>query len=198
MSQGVTVLDLTIDPTRLSKSEITGIRVAIGISGLVAIVLGIIVLAWPSSTLSVLAVLFGLYFLIVGIVRVVRGLFTNGMSAGLRVLAILLGLLLIIAGIITIRNPLDSLVVLGMVIGISWIIEGVAALVETAPDSSRWFGTLFGAISIIAGIVVLLTPLQSIGVLVIIGGIFLVASGLIQLVQAFTFGRAVKRITTAL
>ncbi|GAA3868096.1 hypothetical protein GCM10022381_09380 [Leifsonia kafniensis] len=198
MSQGVTVFDLTIDPTRLTKSEVTGIRVAIGISGLVAVVLGIIVLVWPSSTLSVLAVLFGLYFLIAGIVRVARGLFTTGMSGGLRILAILLGLLLIIAGIITIRNPLDSLVILGMVIGISWIIEGVAALVETAPDSSKWFGTLFGAISIIAGIIVLLTPLQSIGVLVIIGGIFLIASGLIQVVQAFTFGRASKRITAAL
>lgn len=198
MSQGVTVLDLTIDPTRLSKSEVTGIRVAIGISGLVAVVLGIIVLVWPSSTLSVIAVLFGLYFLIVGVVRVARGLFTTGMSGGLRVLAILLGLLLIIAGIITIRNPLDSLVVLGMIVGISWIIEGVAALVETASDSSRWFGTLFGAIGIIAGIIVLLTPLQSLGVLVVIGGIFLIASGLVQLVQAFTFGRIAKKINAAL
>jgi len=198
MSQGVTVLDLTIDPSRLSKSEVTGIRVAIGISGLVAVVLGIIMLVWPSSTLSVIAVLFGLYFLIVGIVRVARGLFTAGMNGGLRVLAILFGLLLIIAGIITIRNPLNSLVVLGMVIGISWIIEGIAALVETAPDSSKWFGTVFGAISIIAGIIVLLLPLQSISVLVIIGGIFLIASGLIQLVQAFTFGRGVKRVTATL
>lgn len=192
MSQGVTVFDLTIDPTQLSKSEVMGIRVAIGISGLVAVGLGIVVLVWPESTLSVIAVLFGLYFLIVGIVRVTRGLFTTGMSGGLRILAILLGLLLIIAGIITIRNPLDSLVVLGMLVGISWIIEGVAALVETASDSSRWFGTLFGAISIIAGIIVLLVPLQSLSVLVIIGGIFLIASGLVQLAQSFTFGRAAK------
>lgn len=191
MSSDFAVFDLRIDPTQLTKGEITGMRIAIAVSAVFAIVLGILVLVWPSSTLSLVAVLFGLYFLVSGVIRVARGLFTKGVSGGVRVLGIVFGVLLIIAGIVVIRNPLNSLVVLAMVIGISWIIEGVAALVETAPDTSRWFGTLVGAIGIIAGIVVLLSPLESLTILVVVGGVFLVVSGVVQLVQAFTFGRGV-------
>lgn len=191
MSSDFAVFDLRIDPTQLTKGEITGMRIAIAVSAVFAIVLGILVLVWPSSTLSLVAVLFGLYFLVSGVIRVARGLFTKGVSGGVRVLGIVFGVLLIIAGIVVIRNPLNSLVVLGMVIGISWIIEGVASLVETAPDTSRWFGTLVGAIGIIAGIVVLLSPLESLTILVVVSGVFLVVSGVVQLVQAFTFGRGV-------
>ncbi|TFD48100.1 hypothetical protein E3T33_01870 [Cryobacterium sp. TMT1-2-1] len=121
-----------------------------------------------------------------------RGIFTGGAGVGGRVLSILLGVFLAIAGIIAIRNPLSSLALLTMVIGISWIIEGVVGLVETSHDSSRWFGWLFGIVAIVAGTVLLLTPIESLGVLVWIGGTFLVGSGVIQLVQAFTFGKRAR------
>ena len=195
MSNIVTGFDFRIDPANLSKSEITGVRIAIAVSAVLAIVLGILILVWPQSTIALVALLFGLYFLVSGAVRVGRGIFTNGASGGSRVVNILLGVLLLVAGIIAIRNPLDSLVVLALVIGISWIIEGVAALVETAPDSSKWFGTILGVVSVVAGIVVLMSPLESIAVLVVVGGAFLIASGVIQLMQAFTFGRATKTVT---
>lgn len=192
MSSTGVVFDLTVDPKSLSKSEINGIRWAFAISGVLAVVLGILVLVWPEATLSVLAILFGLYFLIAGIVHVCRGFFTAGVGVGGRVLSILFGVLLIIAGIIAIKNPLNSLVLLAMILGISWIVEGVVGLVETSHDSSRWFGWLFGIIAIVAGTVLLVTPIGSLSVLVLIGGIFLIGSGVIQLVQAFTFGRRAR------
>lgn len=186
-STGLAMMDLGLDPSRLSRGEIIGVRVAMVISGLIALVFGIIVLGQPSATLAVVAVLFGLYFLVSGVIRVVRGLFTHG-AAGGRVLSILFGVLLIGVGIITIRNPLNSLVVLGLIIGIAWIIEGIAVLAETASDSSRWPGLLLGIVSLIAGIVVLFAPLQSLAALVLLVGIFLIASGIVQIVEAFIFG----------
>lgn len=189
MPSSVTVYGLSLDSRSLSKSAITGVRLAIAGSGLLALVVGILILVWPGSTVAVLGVLFGLYFLISGIVHVARGLFTKSAAGGGRVLNILLGVLLVIGGIVAIRNPLNSLAVLGMLIGISWIVEGVAALIETAPDSSRWFGTVFGAIAIVAGVAVLFSPVESVTILVVIGGVFLVLSGFLQLVQAFMFGR---------
>ncbi|TFB90239.1 hypothetical protein E3O44_01075 [Cryobacterium algoricola] len=196
MSNPVAVFDLTIDPRTLSKSEVTTIRTAMAIGGLVAVILGVMILVWPGATLNVIAVLFGLYFLVGGIARIVRGIAMAGGSAGVRVLNILLGVLLLVAGIVAIRNPIGSLAVLGMVIGISWLIEGVAALVETASDSSRWFGILFAVISIVAGIVVLLSPVDSLGVLVVVGGVFLIVSGLVQLVMSFTLGRGAQSTVT--
>jgi uncharacterized membrane protein HdeD (DUF308 family) len=183
-------LGLQIEPASMTKSELTGVRVAIGVNGALAIVLGILVLVWPAASLGLIATLVGLYFLISGAIRLGRGIFMKGASTGSRVLGILLGVLLVIAGIVAIRNPLGTLVVLSMVIGISWIVEGVAALVDTASDSSKWFGTLFGVLSVVAGIVVLLSPLDSIALLAIVAGAFLVVSGVMQVIQAFTLGRA--------
>jgi uncharacterized membrane protein HdeD (DUF308 family) len=194
VSNDVMGFDLRIDPANLTNSELAGTRMAIGVNGAVAIVLGILVLVWPSATVSLIAILIGLYFLVSGAIRLGRGIFMRGATVGGRVLGILLGVLLVVTGIIAIRNPLNTLVVLGLVIGISWIVEGVAAIVETAPDSSKWFGTLFGAISIVAGIVVLLSPLDSVAILAVIAGIFLVVSGVMQVVQAFTLGRAQRTV----
>ncbi|MET0975408.1 MAG: DUF308 domain-containing protein [Leifsonia sp.] len=187
-----TALGFEIDPSRLSKNEVNGIRVALGISAVVALVVGILVLVWPEKTAGLLAILFGIYFLIIGVVRLAKGIFSRGISGGSRVLNILLGLLLLIAGIFALRNLETTVAFLGVIIGVAWIIEGVAALVESASDSSRWPGIVFGIISIIAGIVVLFLPQESVTVLIWVGGIFLVIAGLVQLVQAFTFGRQAK------
>ncbi|TFC53171.1 hypothetical protein E3O47_03605 [Cryobacterium sp. TMT2-17-1] len=166
-----------------------GVRLAIAGTGLLALVVGVLILSWTDATVASLKILFGLYFLISGIVHVGRGLFTQGASGGSRVVNILLGVLLIVGGIVAIRIPLDTLAVLGMLIGSCWIVEGVAGLVETAPDSSRWFGAVFGAIAVVTGVVVLFSPVESVTILVTIGGVFLVLSGIIQLAQAFMFGQ---------
>ena len=71
--------------------------------------------------------------------------------------------------------------------------EGVMALAESDRGGSRWFAIVLGILSILAGIVVLFLPLESLAVLVIYGGIFLVVLGAIQIVRAFAFGRGRPR-----
>lgn len=58
-----------------------------------------------------------------------------------------------------------------------------------ADGSSRWLGIVFGAISVIAGIVVLSVPIQAIGTLAIVAGVFLVVARVSQLARALRFGR---------
>jgi len=183
------VFAIAVDPRRLTPREITGIRVAFAVSGVVAIAIGAILLIWTEATLSVIAVLFGLYFVISGVVRIVRGAASTGSAAGGRVLNIVLGVLVLILGILAIRNPEGSLAVLGLLVGIVWIVEGVAALVEYTTDSSRWPGIILGVVGVLAGVIVLFAPVATVGVLVTIGGIMLIISGLVQLVRGFTFGR---------
>lgn len=183
---------LSLDTSELSSRTIKAVRTGFGISGAVSLVLGLLVLFWPEATLSVIAFFFGLYFLISGAVRVVNGI-VSPMSGGLRVLSIVVGLLLFILGVAAIRNPVPSLAVLGMVVGIAWIIEGIMALTETESGGSRWYAITFGVLSIIAGIVVLFLPVESLAALVIFGGIFLVVLGVVQVVRAITFGRGSVR-----
>jgi len=66
----VTVIDT---PTsELSRFARTGSILTI-VSGVVALVLGILVVVWPQTSALVVAVLFGLQLLISGIIRVVTG-----------------------------------------------------------------------------------------------------------------------------
>ncbi|MCC9173708.1 HdeD family acid-resistance protein [Arthrobacter sp. zg-Y179] len=181
-----------LDALNMAKSVVRGIRLGLGITGLVSVVLGLLVLFWPGATLEVLAVLFGLYFLIAGAVRILLGVFT-GLGAGLKILNILVGLALLVVGVIAMRNPMETLTALGLVIGIAWIVEGVMALAESDRGGSRWFAIVLGILSILAGIVVLFLPLETLAVLVIYGGIFLVVLGAIQIVRAFAFGRGMPR-----
>lgn len=183
---------LSLDTSELSARTISAVRTGFGIAGAVALILGLLVLFWPQATLSVIAFFFGLYFLISGAIRVVSGI-TAPMTPGLRVLNIVVGLLLFVLGIAAIRNPVPSLAVLGMVVGIAWIIEGIMVLTESESGGSRWYAITFGILSIIAGIVVLFLPVESLAALVIFGGIFLVVLGIVQIVRAITFGRGTVR-----
>ncbi|WP_111719679.1 HdeD family acid-resistance protein [Homoserinimonas sp. OAct 916] len=177
--------------SELGKSTINLIRVAMFVGGLVAVILGAWAVFSTAATLNVIAVLFGLYFLVIGAIRVVTGLVATGLNAGARILDLLLGVLVLVAGIFMLRNPDTTLVLLSLMVGIAWIIEGVASIAESADDSSRWVGIVFGVISILAGIVVLSVPMQAISTLAIVAGIFLIVAGISQLFRAFRFGRDV-------
>lgn len=181
---------LTIDSRELGKSAINAIRVTLGVIGVVALVFGGLLLFWPEKSALVAAFMFGIYFLIVGIVRLGSGIFTSRVGGAYRVLNILLGLLVTVAAIFILREPSLGVALLGLLVGLAWIIDGVAALVTVSRDGSRWFGILFGVLSIIAGVVVLFIPETAIAVLISVGGVFLLIGGIIALVQAFSFGRA--------
>ena len=56
---------------------------------------------------------------------------------------------------------------------------------------SRGWAIFFGILSILAGIVVLFSPLWGIAILFVIAGIALIVLGIVQIVRAFTFGRGV-------
>lgn len=182
----------------LTKSAISAIRVALGVSGVVALIIGIVVLFLPRGTALVLTTLVGIYFIVAGLAYLGIGLFAKGLSGGARALDIVLGVLLVIASIIVFTNLADSAVILGIFIGvfigIAWIIEGVVALAQSGGSGARGWAIFFGIISIIAGIAVLFVPLAFIEVLFIFVGISLIVLGILQIIRAFTFGKGVATV----
>ncbi|RFA13019.1 hypothetical protein B7R21_09250 [Subtercola boreus] len=176
----------------LAPGVLRHFRVALWIGAVLSVLVGILVLAWPGSTLEVVAFLFGLYFFVVGLMRLFVGIVNGTLSPGIRVLSVILGVLLLVAGVIALRNPFASLTVLGLVIGFSWVFEGVLALTQTVNDSSKWYGTLLGVLSIVAGIVFLLSPLPSLAVLTVFAAWIFIVLGIFQAMSAFTLGRVPK------
>lgn len=189
--------DLRLDAGGLTKSVINTVRVLLGVTGAAALVLGILALVWPDRTVVAAAILFGIYFMISGVVRLGLGIFSRGVAAGTRVLNILMGVLLLIGGVIAVRNvgltAVVLLVMVAVVFGMGTIIEGVLTLVESGSARSRVWAIVFGILSILAGILVLILPFTTAVILLLFCAVTLVVLGVVQLVRAFTFGREVLK-----
>lgn len=181
----------------LTRRAITTVRASFALLGVLALGLGIALLAWPGKTIIALAVILGAYLLVEGVIRIVMALVTPLIHAGSRLLSILFGVLFILGGVVMMRNPGLSgetlLVVVAIIIGVAWIMEGVLALLESGSAQSRGWAIAFGIISLLAGIIVLVTPAWSAVMLMVFTGASLVVMGIVSLVRAFTFGREVLR-----
>ena len=183
----------TLDSSNLSKSAINTVRTTLGITGAIALIVGIFITVWPEKTAIAFVYILAIYLIIAGIAYVGLGIFSKGISGGARALDIILGVLFVIGGVLALVNAPQAATVLavflGILIGILWIVEGIVALVQSGDSPSRGWAIFFGILSILAGIVLLFSPLWGAVILFIIAGIGLIVLGIIQIVRAFTFGR---------
>ncbi|UOE45079.1 HdeD family acid-resistance protein [Agromyces larvae] len=183
----------------LSKSTVNTIRATLGIAGVVALIVGILITFWPKDAIIVMTWILGIYLIVAGIAYLGLGIFSRGISGGSRALDIIVGLLFLVAGFIVAFNATSSAVVigifLGVFIGIVWIVEGVVALVQSGDASSRGWAIFFGILSIVAGLIVLFSPLWGAVVLFWFAGISLIVLGIVQIVRAFTFGKGSRQGT---
>jgi uncharacterized membrane protein HdeD (DUF308 family) len=154
-------------------------------AGVVTVILGLIIAVHPSGSLNVLAVLIGVLLLISGLFYLVR-VFDS--SEPHRVWLGIAGLLLVVIGVVLIRHLDLTVALVGLVIGITWIVQGLAALVtglSGAEGERRGWWIFFGLISLIAGIVVTAVPTTSVTVLAVLVGIWFMITGLIQIIGGF-------------
>ena len=155
--------------------------------GIISVIVGVLVLIWPGRTLVVVAVLFGIQLIVVGIFEFVAA-FGVDESGGRRVLYALLGVLSIIVGVYALRHTLITLAALALLLGIYWIVYGFIELFRGISDrtipSRGWVITL-GILSIIAGFIVLVYPSISLVTLAIVLGFWLIIYGIMEIVMAF-------------
>ena len=157
------------------------------VTGLLAVVLGIIVLVWPGPSLLVAGILFGIYMVVSGIFQLIAA-FTHLPSTSFRVLSFISGVLSLIIGIFCFRDDLTSIVLLGLWIGISWLFRGVAVLFAALSESGvpgRGWQIFYGIISALAGVVLIVWPISSLSTLVWVVGIFLIIIGVMEVITAF-------------
>jgi uncharacterized membrane protein HdeD (DUF308 family) len=169
--------------------------------GVLTIVLGAMVLAWPGPTILVASTIFGVYLLISGLAELFFT-FTLPRSAATRVMLFLTGALSLVLAILSFRHIGDAYAVLllSLWIGTGLIFLGVSetavAVSERDLPGRGWYVVL-GLMSVIAGGVVLVWPFDSIVVLTIVAGVSLVVLGLIRVVQAFEIRSDTKAISEA-
>ena len=167
-------------------------------AGVLTIVLGGIVLAWPGPTLLVASTLFGVYLLLTGFVGLFMA-FTLPRSAGMRVLLFISGILSVVLAILSFRHFGDAyaILLLSLWIGIGFIFQGVSAIAAAIGESElpgRGWSVVLGVISVIAGLVVLVWPFDSIVVLVVVAGVWLVILGVVEIIHSFQIRKDAKTL----
>jgi uncharacterized membrane protein HdeD (DUF308 family) len=162
------------------------------IIGVVTLILGIIVTFHPGGTLNVVAVLLGILAIVSGIFHLVR-IFGRGEAH--RVWSGIVGLVFIVVGVVLIRHLHLTLALVGLYVGLVWIVQGVVALVAGFAGGARegrgWW-IFFGAISVIAGIVVVSAPVDSVTVLAVLLGIWFIIMGIIEIIGGLMIRRTAR------
>ena len=143
------------------------------LSGVLSVILGILILVWPGISILVTAVLLGAWLLVSGIAQVAFA-FSLHVSAGGRILLFLSGAASLILALLAFRQLGNAVWLLAIWIGVGFIFRGVATTVSAISDPDmpgRGWDIFFGVISLIAGIVVMASPLESLGTLALVIGI---------------------------
>jgi uncharacterized membrane protein HdeD (DUF308 family) len=97
--------------------------------GLVSIGLGLVLAVWPGETLVVCAVLIAIQILVSGVLRIVVAIGARGLDGGVRALHGLIGGLAIIVGLLCLRDPVQTLLVIGILLEVWWVDSGVVDVV---------------------------------------------------------------------
>jgi uncharacterized membrane protein HdeD (DUF308 family) len=110
-----------------------------------------------------------------------------GLAKKIWIFAIIRGALAIIFGLIAFFGPIATAIALAIVIGVFAIVTGIFDIIEAIRhrgSSSMVLRIVLGAISILFGIFVLVWPGISLGILVIIVGVWAIVTGILQVMSS--------------
>lgn len=162
----------------------TGARVAVGLLGLAALAVGIVLLFHPVTAAHTLAVLIGLGLVVAGVLEAAVGWYSGSRGATLAV-----GAVLVVGGVLAIAWPKVTLWTLALIVGLSLILHGIIRIaVATAARAEipGWGWLAFaGLVNVLLGVLAIAWPQVTVVVLSLILGIQVGAFGLLLLVAAF-------------
>lgn len=152
--------------------------------GVLAIVFGFLALLWPQVTILALALLFGAYAFVDGVGRVISA-FRRQVSGGRKVALLVAGALGIVAGLVTFFWPGVTTLVLVVLIGAWAIVTGLGEVFAGVRIRDGWLPAIVGALSVVAGVVILVRP--DVGAVAIgqVIGIYAILVGVLLLVIAW-------------
>lgn len=162
------------------------------LEGIIAILIGLLLLMRPAATMIVLIQFLGFYWLATGIFSLVS-LFWDRSAWGWKLFSGILGIL---AGLLIIQNPLWSTLLvpttLAIVLGSIGIVFGLMQLVEAFRGGGWGIGVL-GVLNILLGLLLITRPVIAGLSLPWVLGFLLIAGGVIALFAAFSLRSTAKR-----
>lgn len=169
---------------RRAASGAWGLVLAVGV---VAVVFGILVLANIWGSVHLVAVFAGLFLLFAGVLQFFIG---GGGKTG-RVIA---GVIAIVAGIALIAWPEASVKTVAVIVGLAFLISGIAVVVAAIAARGDGYGVVvgFGVVIAVIGLVFMIWPGPTVAILMVLVGLAALLFGIGAIVQALSLRRALK------
>ena len=166
--------------------------------GILAVIIGIIALAWPSVTVLALVILFAIYAFIAAGLQAARAF--SSRNAGPVIGHLLLGLADLAAGAVALAWPVPTALVLVLIMGVWAITAGLteffAAFASGEPAGTRAMFILGGLASAAFGVVLCARPGIGAITLALLFGLFNLIAGTWMLVQGIELRRTENTLHT--
>jgi uncharacterized membrane protein HdeD (DUF308 family) len=157
--------------------------------GIIMVVLGVLALAIPGAAMSAVTIILAIQLFVLGIYELMQTFRADDAGAGARTLFALAGALSLLVGMLVLRNPLQTLFIIALLLGAWWVVTGVVEVVTSiarGAQPDRWWRLAMGIISVVAGFIVLAQPGLSLRVLEILLAVWLIVYGIFAAVAAFS------------
>jgi uncharacterized membrane protein HdeD (DUF308 family) len=169
------------------------------LTGVLSVILGAMVLAWPGKTIIIAGLFFAAYLLVTGISQIFHA-FTLHISGGGRALLFISGAASLVLAVLCFKSLTNTILLLAIWIGIGFIFRGVAEATSAIGDPEtpgRGWQIFLGIINVIAGVIVMSYPISSLGTLTLVVGIWLIILGVIEIIASFGIRKAGNEVRTA-
>lgn len=167
------------------------------ISSVLAVLFGIISLAWPQASLALMLLFFGIWALIHGVISIVRGFASMKIEKHWWI-ATLEGALSVFVGLFIFFDPRLSITIAYLMVA-GWailmgILQIIGAFVVLKGMVVRWFLAAMGAFSLILGILLIANYTAGLTVFVWMVGVFALFYGIFGIALALGLRETNKKL----
>ncbi|MFC8923771.1 HdeD family acid-resistance protein [Cellulosimicrobium sp. NPDC057127] len=166
------------------------------VRGVLAVLLGVVALAWPTITAAAFVWVVGVFAVVDGVVEIVEGVRRRGTGSGATAL-VTMGVVSVAVGVVLLVWPGKTAVVLTWIIGFWALLYGVVQVLASVAlrraTGSGWaWGVVAGVLGVVFGLLVLLNVDEGLVSIVWLLGLFAVVWGVLLVVlglQVRSLGR---------
>jgi uncharacterized membrane protein HdeD (DUF308 family) len=155
------------------------------LQGIAGILLGLMLITEPKATLVVLATFLGFYWLITGILALVRIFVDHSVPW---IWSLLSGIIGVLAGVLVLKHPLLATLtvptVLVIILGAQGLVMGVLEFIEGFQGGG--IGSfILGALNVLVGLLLLGSPMTAALAVPLVFGVLLLVQGVAHVIWAF-------------
>lgn len=162
------------------------------------LILGIILIIWPATSLTVVCYVLGAIMILYGLLQVVR-YFSLDKEFRIFKLDLFIGIVSLVFGIFTLVSPGMIISILPVIVGIFFLVEAVIKI-QNAVELNRagfdnwWLVLLVGILVAALGVLLLINPFAAMTTFVMVIGICLIVDSAASIWSVYCVSKRVRQV----